>query len=195
MRMKEERFQSKMSVCLETFIKLIKIINLLLVFISIPIGLYIETRLIIRIFIVQGYYRDPIIWCLFGIFLIGTGIIGLLSEFFIVKSKFLRIQLSMLSFIILSGNCLFMAIFTFVFKLSRELSSLHHLALSINFLLYSVISFVSIFFLFKIYKNKEVLKEHVSIKTCYNCGAEFKFSFEYCPNCGVKQRSDKTKHY
>ncbi|MFX0072869.1 MAG: PH domain-containing protein [Candidatus Hermodarchaeota archaeon] len=37
------------------------------------------------------------------------------------------------------------------------------------------------------FKNKELLKNQPSIRTCYNCGAELGKSFNFCINCGIKQ--------
>ncbi|TFG25151.1 MAG: hypothetical protein EU529_01835 [Promethearchaeota archaeon] len=177
----------------ESFIKNIKIINLFLGFILIQAGLYYEIGLIIRIFIVQGYFRDPIIWGLFGILLISSGIIGLLSGFFLLKSKFIGLKLSMLTFIILSGTFTYMATFTIIYTFLHQITGLYHFAQSVRVLFYTGIVVFSIILLLSIYKNKELLKECFLIKTCYNCRAALKPPYKFCTNCGFEQRSKERK--
>lgn len=144
----------------ESFIKNIKILNSILGLILILVGLNYGIGLIERIFIVKGYFRDPIIWGLFSLFLISSGIIGLLSGFFLSDCyKFLGLKLSILFFIMLSGTFTYMATYIFIHDLLRELSGLHKFAQSMIFLFYSGIVVISIILLLSIYKNKELLKE------------------------------------
>jgi len=143
----------------KSFIKNIKILNSILGLILILNGINCEYRLIIRIFIDQGSFEDPIIWSLFGILLISSGIIGALSGFYLSDDKFIGLKLSILFYIVLSGTFTYMATYIFIHDLLRDLTGLHKAAQFLIFLFCSVIVVISIILLLAIYKNKDLLKE------------------------------------
>ena len=144
----------------ESFIKNIKILNSILGLILILVGLNYGIGLIERIFIVKGYFEDPIIWGLFSLFLISSGIIGLLSGFYLSDCyKFLGLKLSILFFIMLSGTFTYMATFTIIYNHLHQITGLYHFALSLRILLCTGIVVISIILLVSIYKNKDLLKE------------------------------------
>jgi len=145
----------------KNFLKIFKIFNFLLGVISILIGFYLFVGLIIRVFIIQGYFRDPIQYGIFSILFIASGILGLLSFITIKKSKEIGIDIGMVSFVLLALNLIFMSLYIFITDILRQLSGLH-LAVSFSSFLFFVVSSLFLFYLIFIIKhNKEILKHNL----------------------------------
>ena len=140
------------------FLRQLIIVEFLLGVILIFIGFYFLIRLIIRVFIIQGYYRDPIQWSIILILFIACGILGFLSFITMKKSKKIGIDIGMVSFVLLALNALFISLYIFITDLLRQLTGGHFIIASTQFGLLVILSLFSIYMFLTIFQNRENLK-------------------------------------
>jgi len=143
------------------FLKQLIIVEFILGLGLIIIGSLLLINLYVYLYINHGFYAYTIASTIFRIILIITGLCKIISFLFLKKSNNQGLNLSMISFILLTINFLYLSTLIFIFEIIHIFTGGELIIYSIQFALSCFVSLVSIYMFLIIFRNRENFKKRI----------------------------------